>query len=116
MPTAAPALARASAAARPRPVPAPVTRATRPAKGRSDMLLLLGSFLAVTQAPQPHDEVLAAASARQDLAIGRERQRLDAVLVAGERLQQLAGRGVPELDRFILAATGEQHAVGRKDD
>ena len=58
--------------------------------------------------------VSSCAGADEKAAVGAKGDVVDRAGVPFQRAQRLAGRGVPELDLFVVAAGGEHLAVGRE--
>src|SRR5688500_1186985 len=66
------------------------------------------------EAPQSHRRVAPAASCGESFPIRRKRERLDPASVTCQRTEELACRGIPELDGSILTATRQNLGIRRE--
>ena len=62
----------------------------------------------------PNHHGIAAAAARQPLAVRRNRHRHNPAAMTGERSQRLSGKRIPDVDHSFLASGNDGFAVRRK--
>lgn len=75
--------------------------------------MLLQSRLRLARSDVPHHDAPVQRAAAQALAVGRERERVDGVLVSVERLHQFHARRVVEAHTLVRRPDAEQTTVGR---
>ena len=81
-----------------------------------DSLDRLTFLLEGSGAPDADGRLRAAGPARQQGAVARKGERFDAGDMSGQGSQQLTGAGLPRLDGLVLAAAGQDGAVGGEGD